>query len=65
MRIQQLNFSVEFYMPQISIVFGVSGRSAEAQRVVAELKELTRRRYVPPLYFAVVYMCLGDKDRAF
>src|SRR5208282_4993102 len=38
---------------------GVSGFRAQAQKVLEELKNLARRRYVPPEYIAVVYEGLG------
>jgi adenylate cyclase len=45
--------------------FGVSGARDRAQKVLDEMKELSRRRYVPPEYIAVVYESLGDRDTAF
>jgi serine/threonine protein kinase len=44
---------------------GVSGFRGQAQRVLEELKNLSRRRYVPPEYIAVVYEGLGDADATF
>ena len=44
---------------------GVSGDRAEAQKVLEEMKDLSARRYVPPESIAVVYVGLGDRDRAF
>ena len=44
---------------------GVSGQRAEAQKLLDEMKDLSRRRYVPPEYVAVVYEGLGDSDSAF
>src|SRR5271170_2478473 len=44
---------------------GVSGFRAEAQKILEELKNLSRRRYVPPEYIAVVYEGLGDADATF
>src|SRR5207247_2393794 len=41
-----------------------SGKRAEAQKVLAELKELSKRRYVPPFDIALVYVGLGDKAHA-
>ena len=34
---------------------GVSGFGCQAEKVLEELKNLSRRRYVPPEYIAVVY----------
>jgi serine/threonine protein kinase/Flp pilus assembly protein TadD len=44
---------------------GVSGFRVRAQKVLEELKTLSRRRYVPPEYIAVVYEGLGDTDATF
>ncbi len=45
--------------------YALSGRKDRAQNVIAELKQLSRRRYVAPFEIAVVYVGLGDKDRTF
>ena len=44
--------------------YGVSGRRAEAQKVLAELGSLSKRRYVDPSNIALVHVGLGDKARA-
>jgi len=44
--------------------YGVSGRRAEAQKVLAELGNLSKRRYVDPSNIALVHVGLGDKARA-
>jgi serine/threonine protein kinase/tetratricopeptide (TPR) repeat protein len=43
----------------------VSDRRQEALQLVAELKEMSKRRRVEPWFLAVVYAGLGDKDQAF
>jgi TolB-like protein len=45
--------------------YAVAGRKAEAQKILDDLKELAKQRYVSPFDFALVYMGLGDKDQAF
>jgi Flp pilus assembly protein TadD len=45
--------------------YAVSGRKDRAQEVLAELKELSRRRYVAPFEIAVVYIGLGEKEQTF
>jgi TolB-like protein/Flp pilus assembly protein TadD len=52
------------YFGQLGHAYAVSGKKAEAQKVVAELKDLSKRRYVAPFDIALVYMGLGDKSRA-
>jgi TolB-like protein/Flp pilus assembly protein TadD len=45
--------------------YAVAGRRAEAQRLVEKLLSLSRKRYVPPVYMAIIYIGLGEKDKAF
>ena len=45
-------------------VYASAGRRAEAQKVLAELKDLSKRRYVAPFDIALVYAGLGDKHQA-
>lgn len=44
---------------------GASGDAAGARNVLDEMNQLSRQRYVPPEYIAVVHEGLGDRDRAF
>jgi TolB-like protein/cytochrome c-type biogenesis protein CcmH/NrfG len=44
---------------------GVSGDKAGAGKVLAELQQLSKSRYVPALYLAVMYTGLGQLDQAF
>ena len=43
----------------------LSGKRDEAMKVLAQLHELARQRYVPAYGLAFVYAALGDKDQAF
>jgi tetratricopeptide (TPR) repeat protein len=45
--------------------YAASGNSTEARRIVGELVELTRHRYVPAYCLVPVYAALGDIDQAF
>jgi tetratricopeptide (TPR) repeat protein len=45
--------------------YGLSGKRAEALKLVDELENLSKRSHVPPFWFAEAYVGLGDKDRAF
>jgi TolB-like protein/tetratricopeptide (TPR) repeat protein len=49
----------------LGAVYGIAGRDAEAKRVVDQLKELSKHRYVCPYNIAIVYAGLNDKDQAF
>jgi tetratricopeptide (TPR) repeat protein len=43
---------------------GVTGARSEAKKVLDEMQALSQRRYVPPLYIAIVCEGLGERDRA-
>jgi serine/threonine protein kinase/TolB-like protein/Tfp pilus assembly protein PilF len=49
----------------LGAVYGIAGKDADAKRVLRELKEISKRRYVSPYNLAVVYAGLNDKDQAF
>src|SRR5262245_40257864 len=49
----------------LGMCYGLAGRTAEANKILSELLELNRRRYVTPPALANVYIGLGDKDQAF
>jgi tetratricopeptide (TPR) repeat protein len=49
----------------LGMCYGLAGRKAEANKILNELLELKRRRYVTPPALANVYIGLGDKDQAF
>jgi len=45
--------------------YAVSGDKANANRILAKLKAVATRKYVPAVYFAVIYTGLKQKDDAF
>ncbi|HEU4389869.1 MAG TPA: tetratricopeptide repeat protein, partial [Blastocatellia bacterium] len=45
--------------------YALSGKKAEARKAIADLQALSKQRYVSPLYIAMVYATLGEKDQAF
>ena len=45
--------------------YALAGRRADAQSELDVLTAIGQRRYVPPSYLAIVYLALGDKDKAF
>ena len=55
------------YYPHLCLVlaYAASGRKREALKVLAELNDLSKRRYVMPSLLAVAYSDLGDNQRAF
>jgi tetratricopeptide (TPR) repeat protein len=49
----------------LGYAFGVAGRRNEAEKVLAELRELSEHHHVSPYLVAVVYAGLGDKNQTF
>jgi len=45
--------------------YALSGNRTEAVAVLAQLKEMSKERYVSPHCIAMIYAGLGDKDQAF
>jgi len=45
--------------------YAITGKKADALRIVSELTELSSLIRVDPAVFAIIYAGLGDKDRAF
>ena len=48
----------------LGYVYGVSGRTALARRVLEDLRELSTIRYVPPYSRAIVHIGLGERGEA-
>jgi TolB-like protein/DNA-binding winged helix-turn-helix (wHTH) protein/Tfp pilus assembly protein PilF len=44
--------------------YAVSGRKADALKELGKLQAASAKRYIPPSYFAIVWMGLGDHDQA-
>jgi eukaryotic-like serine/threonine-protein kinase len=68
--IREFQKSVELFgdsamMAWVARGYAVSGRRADAERVLAELIETSKQKYVSPYPLATVYAALGDKDRMF
>ncbi|HEX6729031.1 MAG TPA: tetratricopeptide repeat protein, partial [Pyrinomonadaceae bacterium] len=45
--------------------YALAGRRSEAQKMLVELQEVSKRRYVSPAAVAAIYAALGNKDQAF
>jgi serine/threonine-protein kinase len=45
--------------------YALAGERDMALKALAELREMSKRRYISPYLIAVVYVGLGDKERAF
>lgn len=49
----------------LGLAYGMAGRKAEARKILNELLELNKTRYVTPAALANVYIGLDEKDEAF
>jgi serine/threonine-protein kinase len=49
---------------ELGYTHAILGMRSEAEKALEELKELSKRRYVPAFWFAFLYSGLGEKDRA-
>src|SRR5262249_16974930 len=45
-------------------VYGLGGNKTETEKILAQLKELSKERYVSDYSFALAYIGLGDKEEA-
>jgi adenylate cyclase len=45
--------------------YAASGSKRQAEKLLEELKVLSTKQYVSPHEFSVIYIGLGDHDRAF
>jgi len=61
-RVLDNNPSVSGYL---GFAYAEAGKKTEAQRVLDELKELSKKQYVPAYSIAIIYAGLNDKDQAF
>ena len=49
----------------LGYAYGVTGKRAEAQKILEELQEQSKRRYISPYLMALLYIGLSNKDQAF
>jgi len=45
--------------------YAVTGRRPDAEKVIARLREMSKREFVSPIWMAKIYSGLGEKDEAF
>jgi TolB-like protein/Tfp pilus assembly protein PilF len=56
---------VPLFRALLGHVYGRAGEDEKANRILEELMEFAKQRYVSPMDFAVVYAGLGDRDSTF
>ena len=50
---------------ELAHTYAVSGNREEAQKIIAELQQLAKSKYVSSFQIAAIYAGLGEKDQAF
>ena len=49
----------------LGLAYALAGREKDARKILDQLNELSKEKYVDASPFAYIYMGLGDKDKAF
>jgi serine/threonine protein kinase/Tfp pilus assembly protein PilF len=68
--IEELRKAVDFsggstqYLADLGRALATGGREVEARRMLGELEEISKSRYVSPYFVGAVHLGLGDKNRA-
>jgi TolB-like protein len=52
-------------LASLGLAYGLAGRQADALKILAEMEQASKNRYVSPYYLAVVHSGLGRMDEAF
>jgi len=53
-----------YSLSSLAHAYAETGKETEAQKILNDLLEESKRRYVDPFDFAVVYFALGEQDKA-
>src|SRR5215213_4975268 len=48
----------------LGFAYGRAGKQSEARAILSQLEALSKKRYVSPLYFAIVYAGMKNNDKA-
>jgi Flp pilus assembly protein TadD len=51
-------------LAELGHAYAVAGNKAEAQKVLGDLKDLSKRRFVPAFAVAIVHVGLGHREQA-
>lgn len=47
------------------MIFAYQGKRGDAEKAIAEMRDMSRARYVSPFEYAMVYNAMGDRDKTF
>ncbi len=54
-----------YFKSDLGCLYGKAGNKAEAGKILAELFETAKVKHVSPYYFAIIYIGLNERDKAF
>jgi len=63
-QVQAIECSGTWGMSELAYTYAVAERRDEAEKLLAEILEYSKQKFVTSNYIAVVYLGLGDKDQA-
>jgi len=52
-------------LASLAYAYAIEGRTAEAQKILDQLNEMSKQQYIQPRLISRIYVGLGDKDKAF
>ena len=61
---RKIETSIPWVLAALGHAYAVSGKKSQAEQALKELKDWSKRSYVPPYVLAEVYIGLGDKQQA-
>ena len=59
-----LSAGAPYWIAGLGYTYGLCGKKEQAQKLIDELDELSRQRYVSPFYMAMIYSGLREIDQA-
>jgi len=56
---------IPVFVALLGTIYSYSGKRDQAEKVLHQLRELSKQRYVSPFYIALIYLGIGQKNQAF
>jgi eukaryotic-like serine/threonine-protein kinase len=65
LKARALDESCDWCLALLGHAYAVSGKREQARRILEKLLGLSRQHYIDPYYFGLIYVGLGEADKAF
>jgi tetratricopeptide (TPR) repeat protein len=62
--VQSTGCSGTWGMSELAYTYALAGKKEEAQKLLSQILEYSKRKFVSTNYIAIIYLGLGDKDQA-